>query len=88
LGIMEETNDGFRIAEKDLQIRGQGELFGTRQSGINTFKLANIIRDIAILEEAKKEAEYFLTEKRLTKETSRLIEEIKADPRFGLALIG
>jgi ATP-dependent DNA helicase RecG len=88
LGIMEETNDGFRIAEKDLEIRGQGELFGTRQSGINTFKLANIIRDIAILEEAKKEAEYFLTEKRLTKETSRLIEEIKADPRFGLALIG
>ena len=88
LGIMEETNDGFRIAEKDLEIRGQGELFGTRQSGINTFKLANIIRDIAILEVAKKEAEYFLTEKRLTKETSRLIEEIKADPRFRLALIG
>ena len=88
LGIMEETNDGFRIAEKDLEIRGQGELFGTRQSGIQQFKLANIIRDIEILEEAKKEAEYFLTEKRLTKETSRLIDEVKADPRFGLAGIG
>jgi ATP-dependent DNA helicase RecG len=88
LGIMEETNDGFRIAEKDLEIRGQGELFGTRQSGIQQFKLANIIRDIAILEAAKKEAEYFLTEKRLTKETSRLIERIQADPRFGLAGIG
>jgi ATP-dependent DNA helicase RecG len=88
LGIMEETNDGFRIAEKDLEIRGQGELFGTRQSGIQQFKIANIIRDIEILEEARKEAEYFLTEKRLTKETSRLIDEIKADSRFKLAGIG
>lgn len=88
LGIMEETSDGFRIAEKDLEIRGQGEIFGTRQSGIQSFKIANIIRDIEILEAAKKEAELFLTEKRLTRETSRLIEEIKADPRFQLAAIG
>jgi len=88
LGIMEETSDGFRIAEKDLEIRGQGEIFGTRQSGIQSFKIANIIRDIGILEAAKKEAELFLTEKRLTRETSRLIEEIKADPRFQLAAIG
>ncbi len=88
LGIMEETNDGFRIAEKDLEIRGQGEIFGTRQSGIQPFKLANIIRDIEILEAARKEAEHFLGEKRLTKETSRLIEMIKADSRFKLADIG
>ncbi len=88
LGIMEETNDGFRIAEKDLEIRGQGELFGTRQSGVQQFKIANIIRDIAVLEEARKEAEYFLTEKRLTKETSRLIELVKADTRYKLAGIG
>lgn len=88
LGIMEETNDGFRIAEKDLEIRGQGELFGTRQSGIQQFKIANIIRDIAILEEARQEAEYFLTEKRLTHETSLLIDEVKADPKFRLAGIG
>jgi ATP-dependent DNA helicase RecG len=88
LGIMEETNDGFRIAEKDLEIRGQGELFGTRQSGIQSFKLANIIRDIEILEAAKGEAEYFLTEKRLTRETSRLVERVKADPRYRLAAIG
>lgn len=88
LGIMEETNDGFRIAEKDLQIRGQGEIFGTKQSGIQSFKIANIIRDLDILEAAKKEAEYYLTEKRLTRETSVLIEKVKADPRFGLAGIG
>ncbi|MCC7308905.1 MAG: ATP-dependent DNA helicase RecG [Acidobacteria bacterium] len=88
LGIMEETSDGFRIAEKDLEIRGQGELFGTRQSGVQQFKIANIIRDIKTLEEARKEAEYFLTEKRLTKETSRLIEHVKDDPKFRLAGIG
>ncbi len=88
LGIMEETSDGFKIAEKDLDLRGQGEIFGTRQSGIQSFKIANIIRDIEILEAAKKEAEYFLTEKRLTKETSLLIERIKNDPRFQLAAVG
>ena len=88
LGIMEETSDGFRIAEKDLEIRGQGEIFGTRQAGIQAFKLANIIRDVEILELAKKEAEYFLTEKRLTKETSRLIDHIQNDARFRLAAIG
>ena len=38
LGIMEETTDGFRIAEKDLEIRGQGEILGTRQSGVQTFQ--------------------------------------------------
>ncbi len=88
LGIMEETNDGFRIAEKDLEIRGQGEILGTRQSGIQTFRIANIIRDLDILETAKTEAEHYLTTKRLTQETSRLIERIKADARFQLAGIG
>ncbi len=88
LGIMEETNDGFRIAEKDLEIRGQGEILGTRQSGIQTFKIGNIIRDLEILEEARKEAEFYLSSKRLTKETSKLIEITKADVRFKLAGIG
>ncbi len=88
LGIMEETSDGFRIAEKDLEIRGQGEILGTRQSGIQTFKIGNIIRDLEILENARKEAEFYLTSKRLTGETSRLIEVTKADARFRLAGIG
>ena len=88
LGIMEETSDGFKIAEKDLEIRGQGEILGTRQSGIQTFRIANIIRDLEILETAKKEAEYYLTTKRLTLETSLLIERVKTDGRFRLAGIG
>ncbi len=85
---MEETTDGFRIAEKDLEIRGQGEILGTRQSGVQTFKIGNIIRDLEILDKARQEAEFYLTQKRLTKETSRLIEVTKADARFRLAGIG
>ena len=88
LGIMEETTDGFRIAEKDLEIRGQGEILGTRQSGAQTFKIGNNIRDLEILDKARLEAEYYLTSKRLTKETSTLIEAAKADGRFKFAGIG
>jgi ATP-dependent DNA helicase RecG len=88
LGIMEETTDGFRIAEKDLEIRGQGEILGTRQSGVQTFKIGNIIRDLEILESARKEAEYFLSTKRLSSETVRLISHIKTDFRLKLAGIG
>ncbi|MDQ3652968.1 MAG: ATP-dependent DNA helicase RecG [Acidobacteriota bacterium] len=88
LGIMEETNDGFRIAEKDLEIRGPGEVMGTRQSGIPTFRVGNIVRDLHILEEARREADYYLTARQRTRETSQLIERVRADARFGLAAIG
>ncbi len=50
------TNDGFELAEEDLRIRGPGEFFGTRQSGLPDFKIANIIRDAPLLELAKSEA--------------------------------
>ncbi|HVF51226.1 MAG TPA: ATP-dependent DNA helicase RecG [Pyrinomonadaceae bacterium] len=88
LGIMEETNDGFRIAEKDLEIRGPGEVMGTRQSGVPTFRVGNIVRDIQILEEARREADLYFNRRRRTRETSRLIERIRADARFGLAAVG
>jgi ATP-dependent DNA helicase RecG len=89
LGIMEETNDGFRIAEKDLEIRGPGEVMGTRQSGVPTFRVGNLVRDVAILEEARNEADYYLSSaRRRTRETSRLIERVRADVRFGLATVG
>ena len=54
---MIRTNNGFRIAEADLNIRGPGEFFGTRQSGVPNFKIANIIHDATLLEMAKREAE-------------------------------
>ncbi|HEX8472919.1 MAG TPA: ATP-dependent DNA helicase RecG [Pyrinomonadaceae bacterium] len=88
LGIMEETSDGFRIAEKDLEIRGPGEVMGTRQSGVPTFRIGNIVRDIEILEDARREAEHYLTTRGRTRETSRLVERVRADARFGLAAIG
>lgn len=56
LRVMEETNDGFKIAEEDLSIRGPGEFCGVRQSGIADFRVANIIRDATILNEAREEA--------------------------------
>jgi ATP-dependent DNA helicase RecG len=56
LGIMVKSNDGFRIAEEDLNIRGPGEFFGTRQSGIPDLRIANIVRDAALLNEARMEA--------------------------------
>lgn len=88
LGIMEETSDGFRIAEKDLEIRGPGEVMGTRQSGVPTLRVGNLVRDLHILEEARREAEHYLTVKRRTLETSNLIERVRSDSRFGLAAIG
>jgi len=56
LGIMTQTNDGFVIAEKDLQLRGPGEFLGTRQSGLPDLIISDIIRDAKILELAKNEA--------------------------------
>jgi ATP-dependent DNA helicase RecG len=88
LGIMEETSDGFRIAEKDLEIRGPGEVLGTRQSGVAIFRIGNLVRDLEILEKARDEAEFYLTNKRLTRETSLLIEQVEQNPRFRLAEIG
>jgi len=53
---MTSTNDGFRIAEVDLELRGPGEFFGTRQSGLPEFRAVDILRDTNLLEEARREA--------------------------------
>ena len=59
---MTETTDGFVLAEKDLQMRGSGEVFGTRQSGLPEFQVANIIDDFPILEEARRVASQIVSE--------------------------
>ena len=60
LGIMTQTNDGFVIAEKDLQLRGPGEFLGTRQSGLPDLIISDIVRDAEILEKARYEAISFI----------------------------
>ena len=57
---MTQTNDGFIIAEKDLQIRGPGEFLGTRQSGLPDMLIADIVNDAKILELARAEAINFV----------------------------
>jgi len=56
IDAMTATNDGFRIAEIDLEVRGPGEFFGTRQSGLPEFRAAELLRDTSLLEEARREA--------------------------------
>jgi ATP-dependent DNA helicase RecG len=62
LDVLEQTNDGFKIAEADLEIRGPGEFLGTRQSGGLPFRLANLIRDREWLLRARDDAEGLLHE--------------------------
>jgi len=58
--LIEATNDGFRIAEEDLRMRGPGELAGLRQSGYSSFRIADLARDIRLVETAREEAERLL----------------------------
>ena len=84
LQTMVETNDGFRIAEADLQLRGPGDLQGTKQSGILDLKIADIIRDEKILKYARNLANDILLEDPLleqdkNKPLARQLDEMKKD---------
>jgi ATP-dependent DNA helicase RecG len=92
LGIMEQTGDGFRIAEADLEIRGPGELMGTRQSGIPDFRVSDILRDGRLLGQARTEA-FALARKdpRLEKPEHAVLREVllwKWQGRLDLARTG
>ena len=60
LDAMVKNNDGFKIAELDLELRGPGDFFGTKQAGIPSFRVANLIRDRELLEAAKREAAFVI----------------------------
>ena len=60
LAVMRETNDGFVVAQKDLEIRGPGEVLGTRQTGLLQMRIADLIRDQGLLPEVRKAAEWLL----------------------------
>jgi ATP-dependent DNA helicase RecG len=92
LKIMEATNDGFLIAEKDLELRGPGDFIGTRQSGVPGMRIGNIVRDMELLQQARAEAFAFIEDadpaRRKEKETT--IRRLRAiwQKRYGLVLIG
>jgi ATP-dependent DNA helicase RecG len=88
LAVMEKSTDGFVIAEKDLELRGPGELFGTRQHGLPTFRIGNIVRDRPLLELARSEADELLGHRRNTREAVEAIERVRAMPKFGLSRVG
>ncbi|MDC1221716.1 ATP-dependent DNA helicase RecG [Salibacteraceae bacterium] len=89
ISTMCETNDGFRIAEVDLKLRGPGDLMGTQQSGIMEFNIADIIKDTLILDKARDEAQYiFENDPRLEHEQLVLVKDhlsriMKRKPNWG-----
>ncbi|MDO6564718.1 ATP-dependent DNA helicase RecG [Amphritea sp. 1_MG-2023] len=66
LAVMRETTDGFRIAEKDLQLRGPGEVLGTRQTGMMSFKVADLQRDADLLTRVKQVAGQVMSDPQLS----------------------
>ncbi len=92
LEVMKRTNDGFQIAEADLEIRGPGEFLGTRQSGLPDFRVANILRDSRILEAARRDAFQLIEQSKglLSPEYDLLRHELKHrwGQRLELASVG
>ncbi|OFW03569.1 MAG: ATP-dependent DNA helicase RecG [Acidobacteria bacterium RIFCSPLOWO2_02_FULL_67_36] len=87
LKALTETTDGFVIAEKDLELRGPGDFFGTRQSGMPTLRVGDLVRDHAIMEAARREAVAALDDRRQA-ETLAALVRTGWEQRFGLAGIG
>jgi len=91
IGAMVETSDGFVIAERDLEIRGPGDMFGTRQSGAPLFRTADILRDPELRDQAKSDAHAYLLSEDVKTEGGRdLLRHVVAlwGDRFGLASTG
>ena len=78
---MEQTQDGFELAEQDLLLRGSGQLFGLAQSGLPDLRVANIIKDIEILVEARKDVLDFC--KSIWYGNIRICHERRIRKRFG-----
>jgi ATP-dependent DNA helicase RecG len=87
LKALTETTDGFEIAEQDLQLRGPGDFFGTRQSGMPTLRVGDLVRDHQIMEDARREAVAALDDAR---QADTLIAFVRSswEQRFGLVGVG
>jgi ATP-dependent DNA helicase RecG len=85
-----DSTDGFYIAEMDLRLRGPGEFFGTKQSGLPALRIANILRDSEILEIARREAVDFIAHPPATEDLQRAVAYIRDhwQRRYGLVMVG
>ncbi len=82
MSIMTETNNGFELAERDLQLRGPGDFFGRKQSGIPEFKVADMVHDYRALETARNDATYIVNQELLETdcEYRKLRDLLETDP--------
>jgi ATP-dependent DNA helicase RecG len=87
---MVESNDGFHIAEMDMKLRGPGEFFGTRQSGLPSLRVANILRDFDILEAARRAAIAFVEKPPSAEDLRKAVAYIQThwQRRYGLVQVG
>jgi ATP-dependent DNA helicase RecG len=88
LEVMVATEDGFVIAERDLEIRGPGDFFGTRQWGIPALRVANLVRDRELLERARREAFSLAEEAALPAPLLAFLDQGGWERRFGLSRVG
>jgi ATP-dependent DNA helicase RecG len=87
LKALTSSTDGFEIAERDLQLRGPGDFFGTRQSGLPTLRVGDLLRDHSLMEEARREAIVALDDPSQTDALAALVNT-SWEKRFGLVGIG
>ncbi len=87
LKALTDTSDGFEIAERDLELRGPGDFFGTRQSGMPTLRVGDLVRDHQLMEEARREAVAALDDARES-ETLAAFVRTSWEQRFGLVGVG
>jgi len=82
--VMTESSDGFEIARRDLELRGPGEFFGTKQSGLPEFKLADMVADYELLEQARDDAAALVATESFWKDAAyaRLVDWLRDDPLF------
>jgi ATP-dependent DNA helicase RecG len=87
LKALASTTDGFAIAERDLELRGPGDFFGTRQSGLPRLRTGDLVRDRAVMEEAHREARRLVADQGLTPELRQFVDE-RWERQFGLIQVG